>query len=150
MKRAIPITTLGIALAILFLLGTVPSAEAQDHQCSNASLVGSFGFTGTGTVFNPSVSLFAQVGRQTFDGKGNTDATANTSINGASFPVTIKGTYTVNPDCTGSLTLHVSPVDITVHADLVMVSDGAEFRAIVTDPGSVVTFVAKKQFRKED
>ena len=149
MKRAIPITTLGIALAILFLLGTVPSAEAQDHQCSNASLVGSFGFTGTGTVFNPSSSLFAQVGRQTFDGKGNTDATANTSINGASFPVTIKGTYTVNPDCTGSLTLHVSPVDITVHADLVMVSDGAEFRAIVTDPGSVVTVVAKKQFRKE-
>ena len=149
MKRIVPITTFGIVLAIFFLLGTVPGAQAQDHQCSNASLVDSFGFTGTGTVFDPSASLFAQVGRQTFDGKGNTEATATTSVNGASFPVTIKGTYTVNPDCTGFLTLHVSPVGITVHADFVIVSDGEEFRAIVTDPGSVVTVVAKKQFRKE-
>jgi len=150
MKRTVPIATFGIALAILFLLGTVSSAQAQDHQCSNATLDGSFGFTSTGTIFNPSASLFAQVGRQTFDGNGNTDATATTSINGASFPVTIKGTYTVNPDCTGSLTLHVSPVGITVHADFVIASDGAELRAIVTDPGTVVTVVAKKQFRRQD
>src|SRR5215472_2432270 len=93
MQRTVRIATFGIALAILFLLGTVPSAQAQDHSCSNATLDGSFGFSGTGTVFNPSASLFAQVGRQTFDGNGNTDATATTSINGASFPVTIKGTY---------------------------------------------------------
>ena len=150
MKRTVPIATFGIALAILSLLGTVPGAWAQDHQCSNASLDGSFGFTGTGTIFNPSASLFAQVGRQTFDGNGNTDATATTSINGASFPVTITGTYTVNRDCTGSLALHVSPVDIIVHADLVIDSDGAEFRAIVTDPGSTVAFIAKKQFRNDD
>ena len=150
MVRTVPIATFGIALAILFLLSTVPSVEAQDHQCSNATLDGSFGFAGTGTIFNPSASLFAQVGRQTFDGNGNTGATATTSINGASFPATMKGTYAVNPDCTGSLTLHVSPVDITVHADFVIASDGAEFRAIVTDPGSVVTYVAKKQFHHEE
>jgi hypothetical protein len=150
MVLTVPIATFGIALAILFLQSTVPSVEAQDHQCSNATLDGSFGFAGTGTIFNPSASLFAQVGRQTFDGNGNTGATATTSINGASFPVTIKGTYAVNPDCTGSLTLNVSPVDITVHADFVIAIDGAEFQAIVTDSGSVVTYVAKKQFHHEE
>lgn len=149
MERTIPIATLGI-LAILFLLGTGPSAQAQNHQCSNASLDGSFAFTGTGTTFNPSGSLFAQVGRQTFDGNGNTGATATTSINGAPFRVTMKGTYAVNRDCTGSLTLNVSPVDITVHADFVIASDGAEFQAVVTDTGSVVTYVAKKQFHHEE
>jgi hypothetical protein len=150
MKRPVPITTFGIVLAVSFVLGTVPSARAQDHQCSNASLSGSFGLTGTGTIFNPSASVFAQVGRQTFDGNGNTDAAATTSINGVSFPVTITGTYTVNRDCTGSLTLHVSPVDIIVHADLVIDSGGAEFRAIVTDPGSTVTYASKKQFGNND
>lgn len=149
MVRTVPIATFGIALAILFLLSTVPSVEAQDHQCSNATLDGSFAFAGTGTIFNPSASLFAQVGRQTFDGNGNTGANATTSINGTSFPVTMKGTYAVDRDCTGSLTLNVSPVDITVHADFVIASDGAEFQAIVTDPGSVVTYVAKKQFHHE-
>ena len=150
MKRTVLIATFGIALAILSLLGTVPSAWAQDHQCSNASLSGGFGLTGTGTVFNPSASVFAQVGRQTFDGNGNTVATATTSINGASFPVTITGTYTVNRDCTGSLTLHVSPVNIIVHADFVIDSGGAELRAIVTDPGSTVTYVSKKQFGNDN
>jgi len=90
MVRTVPIATFGIALAILFLLSTIPSVEAQDHQCSNATLDGSFGFAGTGTIFNPSASLFAEVGRQTFDGNGNTGATATTSINGASFPLTMK------------------------------------------------------------
>jgi hypothetical protein len=37
-----------------------------------------------------------------------------------------------------------------VHADFVIASDGAEFRAILTDPGSVVTVVAKKQFRRQN
>ncbi len=149
MKRAIPMIVSGFALTILFSLGLVPSAQGQD-RCSNASLQGSFGIVSKGTIFDPSATLFAQVAKQSFDGKGNTEGTAITNTNGTSFPVTLKGTYTVNADCTGSVTLQVSPVGITVHADLVIVSDGAEFHAIVTDPGSVVTVVGKKQFAKEE
>jgi hypothetical protein len=36
---------------------------------------------------------------------------------------------------------------VTVHADFVIDDDGAEFRAIGTDPGLVETRVYKKQFR---
>jgi hypothetical protein len=44
----------------------------------------------------PFAGPFAEVGRQTVDGTGNTEATATTSSNGNIAPVTIKGTYTVN------------------------------------------------------
>jgi hypothetical protein len=74
----------------------------------------------------PLAGPFAEVGRQTFDGKGKTDATANLSTNGNPATVTIAGTYAVNPDCTGSMTLNVSPFDFTVHAYFVIDDDGAE------------------------
>ena len=49
--------------------------------------------------------------------------------------VTIVGTYSVNLDCTGTMALNVSPLGLPVDADFVIVRDGAEFRAIGTDPG---------------
>ncbi len=143
MKRTIAVATLVIALGLL--LGIVPSAQAgQDQSCSNASLSGSFGFTNVGTL-DPEARPFAEVGRQTFDGDGHTAGAATVNVNGNSFPVTVEGTYTVNADCIGSLTLTVSPLDITVHNDFVITGNGTEFRGITTDPGSVMTDVGKKQ-----
>jgi hypothetical protein len=118
-------------------------------ECSNATLRGSFGYTGTGTLLDsyvppPFAGPFAEVGRQTFDGNGNTDATATLSANGNIVKVTIEGTYTVNPDCTGTLTLNVSPLGATVHADFVIGDDGAELRAIVSDSGVVESRVYSK------
>ena len=121
-------------------------------ECSNATLRGSFGYTSTGSLLDsyvppPFAGPFAEVGRQTFDGKGNTAATATTSSNGNIVKVTIGGTYTVNQDCTGSMTLYVSPFDATVHADFVISDDGAELRVIGTDSGVVESRVYNKQFR---
>jgi hypothetical protein len=134
-----------------------PSLPDQEQwgtvkACSNATIRGSFGFTSTGTLLAlppPFAGPFAEVGRQTFDGKGNTDATATTSSNGNIVKVTIVGKYTVNQDCTGSMTLYVSPFDATVHVDFVISDDGAGLRAIVTDSGSVESRVYSKQFRNE-
>ena len=149
MKRALAPTTSAIALAALFVLGIAPRAQAGDHRgCSNATLQGSFGFTSTGTLLAlpaPLAGPFAEVGRQTFDGKGNTDATATLSANGNIVNVTVQGTYVVNPDCTGSMTLGVAPLGITMHADFVIDDDGAQVRAIVTEPGTVESRVYQKQ-----
>ena len=42
----------------------------------------------------------------------------------------LKPTYgVVTPDCTGSLTLNVPSLDVTVHAHFVIDHDGAEIRA---------------------
>ena len=142
-----------VVVAAVFVLGVVPKARAaEDEPCSNATLRGTFRYTGTGSLLPayaqpPLAGPFAEVGRQTFDGNGNTQATATLSANGNPFTVTIEGTYAVNPDCTGFMTLNVSPFGATVHADFVIDDDGAEFRAIVTDPGVVERRVYKSSRR---
>ena len=150
MKRTIAPTTLVIAFATVFVLGVLSMAQAAEHrECSNASLRGSFGFTNTGTNLAlppPFAGPIAQIGRQTFDGRGNTDATATLSANGNIVRVTVQGTYAVNPDCTGSMTLYVSPFGATALLDFVIDDDGAELRAIITDAGAIESLVFKKQF----
>lgn len=140
-----------ILLSTLAVLGIAPNAQAQS-SCSNASLSGSFGYTNTGTIVTPPLGLFAGVGRQTFDGKGDTEATATVSVNGQIYQATIKGTYVVNPDCTGSMTLSVSAggQHFTNQVDFVIVCGGTEVEAINKDSGSVITTVAKKQFREQE
>ena len=67
------------------------------------SLQGSFGFTSTGTLLAipaPSAGAFAEIGRQTFDGHGNTEGTATATANGNLNHLTFQGSYIVNPDCT--------------------------------------------------
>ena len=150
MKRTISPATLVIVFATVFVLGILPRAEAEEHRgCSNASLQGSFGFTNTGTNLAlppPLAGPIAQIGRQTFDGRGNTDAATTLSANGNIVRATAQGTYVVNPDCTGSLTLFVSPFGVTVQTDFVIDDDGAELRAIITDAGAIESLVFRKQF----
>ena len=150
MKRTIAPTTLVIVLTTVFVLGSVPSAQAGG--CSNATLQGSFGYTSVGNLLDPNVypppfaGPFAEVGRQTFDGRGNTAAAGNVSANGNPQAVTITGWYTVNPDCTGTMTLYVLPFQSYGHAYFVIDEGGAEIRLIFTDPGLVESRVYKKQF----
>jgi hypothetical protein len=141
-----------LAVSVFYAQSVVAQEESSKvKECSKATLSGSFGYTSTGTLLDsyvppPFAGPFGEVGRQTFDGKGHTDATATTSSNGNIAKVTIEGTYTVNPDCTGSMTLNVSPFDSTVHADFVIGNDGAELRAIGSDSGLIETRVYSKQF----
>lgn len=152
MKRTIAPTTLVMVFATVFVLVILPKAQADEHRgCSNASLQGSFGFTNTGTNIAlppPLAGPIAQIGRQTFDGRGNTHGIGTLSANGNIIRVTVQGTYVVNPDCTGSLTLDVSPFGSTVNVDFVIDDDGAELRALVTDPGAIESLVFKKQFSR--
>src|SRR5215470_915468 len=128
MKRRIASVTWVLAFTLAFVLGIGLTAEAQEgRECSNASLHGSFGFTSSGTLNAlppPSAGPFGEIGRQTFDGQGNTDGTATLSANGNVRRVSWQGTYVVNPDCTGSMTLLVSPLGATVNLDFVIDDDG--------------------------
>ena len=151
MKYAIARMSFVIAFAAVFALGIVSTAQAQ--ECSNATLHGSFGYTSVGTLVSlpdAPVGPFAEVGRETFDGNGKTHATATLSADGIILTATVDGTYSVNPDCTGSMMLNVTFADgfgtALVHADFVIDEGGAELRAIVTDSGAVESRVYKKQF----
>ena len=155
MTRTIASTTLVIVFAVVFVLGILPEAQAGEHrECSTASLQGSFGFTSTGTLLAlppPSAGPFAEIGRQTFDGRGdNTEGTATLSTNGTIGHVTFDGTYVVNPDCTGSMTLFVLPLGRTITLEFVIDDDGAELRALLTSTpsGNTESRVYTKQFSR--
>jgi hypothetical protein len=127
------------------MLGCIATAKAES-SCSENTLRSSFAFTATGFLVPPSplVGQFAAVGVQSFDGKGNTQAASTVSINGALERVSIRGVYSVNADCTGSMTLTFLPSGLVQHFDLVVSADGVEIQAIRTDTGVVGTGVYRR------
>src|SRR4051812_33378420 len=109
MKRAKTTTILTI-VALVVGAASVAMADDRDKGCSNASLRGNFDYSSTGTLLPsyvdpPFAGPFAEVGLQNFDGNGNTSGTATLSANGNIVPITFTGSYSVNPDCTGSMIL---------------------------------------------
>lgn len=157
MKRTIAPTTLAVVFATVLVLGNVPSAQAgENKECSNATLEGSFAYASTGfnTAAPAPVGPFAEVGTQYFDGKGATTGAATINANGILiYQLSIKGTYTVNPDCTGTFALEVTfpPASgvgtIPVPVFFAIGDDGAEIQALETGPGAVITRIYNKQFR---
>lgn len=124
------------------------------EPCSTASLRGGYGYTSTGTLlaayFPPTYASlagpFAEIGRQTFDGMGNTNAVASLSTNGNIVTaVAIYGTYVVNHDCTGSMTLQIPTLQSVVHMDFVIDRHGTEIRALSTDANVIESRVYHKQ-----
>ena len=145
--------TFATAAGIILALVVSAPAQAADKGCSNATLKGTFGYTitGFGTAPLPMAGPFGSVGTQNFDGSGNTTATALASANGNPVPLTITGTYVVNLDCTGVLTITISPLSATPsHVYFVIDDGGQEIRAIGADPGGVLTYVGKRQFPAGD
>jgi hypothetical protein len=152
MKRSTFAKTFAIAAGIALVLSLAPTALADDKGCSNASLHGTFAYTSTGSIAAPPAIAgpFVEVGTQTFDGQGGTTAAAMSSQNGNISPLTVTGTYTVNPDCTGTMTLQVTFPGVPtfpVHVYFVVDDSGDEFQAIETDSGLVITRVGRKLYK---
>ena len=148
MKRSTIAKTFAIATVAGFALGMAPTAKADNKGCSNETLKGTFAHKGTGFVTAPAAIAgpFSHVSTQTFDGKGAITATGIVSLNGNIVPTTETGTYTVNPHCTGTGTLQISPLGITSHVFFVIDNSGNELQVIATDPGTVLTGVSRRQF----
>ena len=91
--------TFTIAAVTAIALGLAPTAMADNKGCSNATLKGAFSHVGSGVITAPPAAAgpIAGPGTETFT-----------------------GTYTVNPDCTGTITAQLS-IDITLHTYFVPV-----------------------------
>lgn len=140
--------TYAIAGVVILALGIAPAAKAADKGCTNAMLRGSFAQVGTGFFTAPpdQAGPFANVGTLNFDGNGTMTGALTVSQNGMSAQVTETGTYKVNSDCTGTFTVEIDPFGITSSAFFAIDTNGDEVEIIVTDPGAVVTCVAKRLF----
>jgi len=133
MSRLPASCTLAAALvAMSFALCTQSLRAAPLCPFGNATLHGTYIVSGTGTVGGVPI---AAVGEITWDGEGNSIATYTASVNGVIHKgVTVTGTYSVRPDCTGS---HAESDGS--HYDFVAAPDGNGTTWISTDPGAVVT-----------
>jgi hypothetical protein len=131
------------------------TAKAQVSGCTLASLSGSYGFAGSGTVLigesggpepHGSTRLqFVEGGRSVFDGQGGVAVTADTrDVEGQVYQVQGSGTYTVSADCTGSTSLSFSDGS-KGHDAFVIVGGGDEFQVVGSDPGLIRTATAKRQ-----
>jgi hypothetical protein len=137
MTRMLTSRVLSIAPVILAgLLGLAPAAKADDGHCSDRTLHGAYGFAVEGMIFasgNQPLLMLRAVALTTFDGKGGLTQVDHYVVNGTPqtppnnpWPAS-KGTYSVNPDCTGKLTLNVPNMPPFV-SYFVVVKNGKEIR----------------------
>ena len=160
-----------MAAAAMLWMGSTQFVQAQtaarvvgnslrDRTCSNADVAGEWAYTETGTVIPGTGAVpFAAVARYTLDVNGDLSGTATSSSDGTIANVTLKGTGTVNSDCTGTLTVGVYASGTLVRTAtfyLVYVDNAREGRAIVTSlvlasgatVPAVLTANAKKLFHE--
>jgi hypothetical protein len=130
----------GFALLATFarVPGTTIKVHANNGTCSVASLKGKYAFRRTG-VNNVVGGPIAEMGVSTYSGDGTRGLIRNTrSTNGEIRPWTDfpapNGTYTVDPDCTGSL----FDTDGTLSNNVVVVDGGQRFFILSQAAGTIV------------
>ncbi len=124
------------------------------RECSVATLRGNYGnwfqfldavhYPFGGLEFTEGFTPGAGLGTDTFDGQGNYVGEATISFGGAIVSAQFSGTYTVNPNCTGSMVL--SFVDGgTSNLNLVIVDKGKEVHTLSADANHTAFGTLKRQ-----
>jgi hypothetical protein len=112
--------------------------EDAGAKCSEATLHGTYltAYDGVSIEGNDQVP-FAVAGRDVFNGNGEVDSVFSANLNGQIVfsKERVSGTYTVKPDCTGTLTY---PAPLNVENDLFIAPDGSMFTFVQTKPESDV------------
>lgn len=128
------LATLGAILSF-FLTASVAVAEPV---CTQATMIGTYVTYETGTVGagTTGVASTASVGKVTYDGRGNGQASGTGSTGGVISRGTYSGTYTVNSDCTGKKNFGGTS---GINYDFVITADGREIVYVITNTGMVVS-----------
>jgi hypothetical protein len=159
-KSALKISMITVSVMIGGLLTSGASAIAQSNddisalsqsgvrRCSDRTLYGNYGSSSQGSILPaPGVSLpFVGVTLTHFDGRGDLSWVEHTVVNGAplspGFTVRATGTYAVNPDCTGSMTVNTPNSPVPLKLFFVIVKHGTEVRAVL-DTNAIATVFTK-------
>jgi len=156
MKSKIACTCVGGLFAVALIVGMSAPAYAGDKdECSLGRAAGKWSLTDQGTVIN--IGPRTAVGVFTLDGSGNLlNGVAASSLNGTIANETFSGTYTVNPDCTGSLDVKIYSggtelFEIKAFAafDNNMKEMRALFTSVVAPNGTVLPTVISFEARKQ-
>ncbi|MBV9762746.1 MAG: hypothetical protein JO340_19455 [Acidobacteriaceae bacterium] len=117
------------------------------QSCSNASLQGGYGFSFHGTNLEMKLD-FIMVGAFEADGKGAFKGTESQSVSGKVSRGPFTGSYTVQPDCTGSAVLKFEGSNFDAKLDFALVADGDELLILDVGGGNLESGEAKREFRK--
>ena len=118
-----------------FVVLTCISAFAQ-AQCSPQLLKGQYLFTGRGYIEPGDASVHR--GLLAFDGEGKVSGKQSSSRGGKIGHEKLQGTYTLDADCSGTMTFgSVANPGAQIHWDVYVSQDGKTGHMIRTDDGSM-------------
>jgi hypothetical protein len=121
---------------------------------SDASLSGGYSFADSGETLGVGSIKFAEVGVITFDGVGGLKGNATMNDGGAICTATVTGTYSINPDGSGSATVTQAPdaasmargcTTITFQVALALSGGGAQVQFVETSSTEIASGLALKQ-----
>jgi hypothetical protein len=137
-----------IKRAVILVLAASGIAQAvQAHECTASDVAGKYGYTSSGTIVTPAVGPFTAVGHVTLTESGTFSGAQTTSIAGNLVAETLQGTYTVNPDCTGTATVYVYHGSTPARTSIINVVwdlQQSEMRAIFLTPGTNISLNGRK------
>ena len=130
-----------ISLFLLTLgLAALSTSTAYARPCSNQTLKGTYANSLHGLIYPPGGSaplVLAGVAKTTYDGNGTFTQVDAVGENGSGVTPGWRhgsGTYSVNPDCTGTSTI-VIPGLPDLHLQFVVSPSGNTLHFVVIDPG---------------
>lgn len=108
MNRKVARSMLVILSIATLYVSMAPATQAQDNSCSTARAAGDWGFTLSGAILLPTGPVpVAGVVRASIDTDGNvTTATEARNVGGGFANETLTASWTVESDCTGTLTVN--------------------------------------------
>ena len=118
--------TIGAGLILGCSLLIAPTAHGATQTCSVEKLQGRYVFTGQGTNLH--------YGAFDFDGAGKFSGKQTSLRHSIAQREILSGTYAIDQDCTGTMTLAGQPGG-TAHWDVFVTQDGKKGRMIRTDSG---------------
>ena len=153
-----PGTLLGVALLTVGLAALTASTSAQGrsddpkhghgHVCDDSMLKGTYGtqVVGERPAGEGKREQFVALALGTFDGQGMFTQVDNShGFSGTGVDRPGSGTYTVNPDCTGTLTLWTEGSPFPIETRFVVFDKGTETRGLVMAPAVIVGVITGRR-----
>ena len=137
MKRGLSIGILAATMVLPVLSGAAWAGSSGDFGCSNATLKGAYAFSVVNIVTAAPLAPGVVVGLTTFDGRGRVtqiDYPGNGGTDlglGEKFRTGQTGSYTVNPNCTGFITVDLGATVGTVTNAFVISNGGRAVHAVI-------------------
>ena len=151
-----------LVLAAALVMGSpnlmaVPLPDDGGRACSLASAAGDWSLTDNGSIVSPPLGSRVAVGRFTLTPDGNlVNGVATSSLNGTIASETFFGTYSVNPDCTGTIRVKIFSnnvelfeVTLSTAFDARMHELRGLFTSVVTPDGTSLSTVIGLNARRE-